>query len=79
MQDINGTSSFFSSSDTNRDAELQAEAKNLRQHKGRLEARMQILEDHNKQLEAQLQRLRQLLEQVSPLVQDRPLFIMIRC
>ena len=41
-----------------------AEAKLLRQHKGRLEARMQILEDHNKQLEAQLQRLRQLLEQV---------------
>ncbi|XP_030850665.1 dystrophin-like isoform X2 [Strongylocentrotus purpuratus] len=46
-----------------RDAELVAEAKLLRQHKGRLEARMQILEDHNRQLEAQLQRLRQLLEQ----------------
>uniref|UniRef100_A0A667I0P5 Dystrophin n=1 Tax=Lynx canadensis TaxID=61383 RepID=A0A667I0P5_LYNCA len=46
-----------------RDAELIAEAKLLRQHKGRLEARMQILEDHNKQLESQLQRLRQLLEQ----------------
>lgn len=40
-----------------------AEAKLLRQHKGRLEARMQILEDHNKQLEAQLTRLRQLLEE----------------
>ena len=50
--------------DSARDAELLAEAKVLRQHKGRLEARMQILEDHNKQLEAQLQRLRQLLEQV---------------
>uniref|UniRef100_A0A3B3R0P7 Dystrophin n=1 Tax=Paramormyrops kingsleyae TaxID=1676925 RepID=A0A3B3R0P7_9TELE len=49
-----------------RDAELIAEAKLLRQHKGRLEARMQILEDHNKQLESQLQRLRQLLEQVRP-------------
>lgn len=49
-----------------RDAELIAEAKLLRQHKGRLEARMQILEDHNKQLESQLHRLRQLLEQVSP-------------
>lgn len=48
-----------------RDAELIAEAKLLRQHKGRLEARMQILEDHNKQLESQLHRLRQLLEQVS--------------
>ncbi|CAL8307771.1 unnamed protein product [Merluccius merluccius] len=46
-----------------RDAELLAEAKLLRQHKGRLEARMQILEDHNKQLESQLHRLRQLLEQ----------------
>ncbi|XP_010002791.1 PREDICTED: dystrophin [Chaetura pelagica] len=45
-----------------RDAELIAEAKLLRQHKGRLEARMQILEDHNKQLESQLHRLRQLLE-----------------
>lgn len=40
-----------------------AEAKMLRQHKGRLEARMQILEDHNKQLEAQLTRLRQLLDE----------------
>ena len=48
----------------NRDAEMVAEAKLLRQHKGRLEARMRILEDHNRQLEAQLQRLRQLLDQV---------------
>lgn len=40
-----------------------AEAKLLRQHKGRLEARMQILEDHNRQLEAQLTRLRQLLDE----------------
>lgn len=47
----------------NRDSELLAEAKLLRQHKGRLEARMQVLEDHNRQLEAQLQRLRQLLDQ----------------
>lgn len=43
-----------------------AEARLLRQHKGRLEARMQILEDHNRQLEAQLQRLRQLLEEPAP-------------
>lgn len=42
-----------------------AEAKLLRQHKGRLEARMQILEDHNRQLEAQLHRLRQLLDEVT--------------
>ncbi|XP_030642262.1 utrophin isoform X2 [Chanos chanos] len=45
------------------EADLLAEAKLLRQHKGRLEARMQILEDHNKQLESQLCRLRQLLHQ----------------
>lgn len=51
---------------TSEDSELIAEAKLLRQHKGRLEARMQILEDHNKQLESQLHRLRQLLEQVGP-------------
>ncbi|XP_025099293.1 dystrophin-like isoform X3 [Pomacea canaliculata] len=46
-----------------RDEEMLAEAKLLRQHKGRLEARMRILEDHNHQLEAQLARLRQLLDQ----------------
>ncbi|XP_055852370.1 dystrophin, isoforms A/C/F/G/H isoform X3 [Episyrphus balteatus] len=45
--------------------DMMAEAKLLRQHKGRLEARMQILEDHNRQLEAQLQRLRQLLDEPS--------------
>lgn len=43
--------------------DMMAEAKLLRQHKGRLEARMQILEDHNRQLEAQLMRLRQLLDE----------------
>ncbi|XP_076999501.1 utrophin isoform X1 [Tamandua tetradactyla] len=48
---------------TAEDSELLAEAKLLRQHKGRLEARMQVLEGHNKQLESQLHRLRQLLEQ----------------
>ncbi|CAB1343262.1 unnamed protein product, partial [Coregonus sp. 'balchen'] len=45
------------------EADLLAEAKLLRQHKGRLEARMDILEEHNKQLESQLHRLRQLLHQ----------------
>ena len=50
--------------DANKDAEMIAEARLLRQHKGRLEARMQILEEHNRQLESQLQRLRQLLAQV---------------
>ncbi|XP_072217831.1 utrophin isoform X3 [Leuresthes tenuis] len=63
------------------EADLLAEAKRLRQHKGRLEARMHILEEHNKQLESQLHRLRQLLHQPevdlrvngasSPTVQDR--------
>uniref|UniRef100_A0A3B4V5W1 Utrophin n=1 Tax=Seriola dumerili TaxID=41447 RepID=A0A3B4V5W1_SERDU len=46
------------------EADLLAEAKLLRQHKGRLEARMHILEEHNKQLESQLHRLRQLLHQL---------------
>lgn len=45
--------------------DMMAEARLLRQHKGRLEARMQILEEHNRQLEAQLQRLRRLLDEVS--------------
>ncbi|XP_068198088.1 utrophin isoform X3 [Antennarius striatus] len=63
------------------EADLLAEAKLLRQHKGRLEARMHILEEHNKQLESQLIRLRQLLHQpevdsrlngvTSPTVQDQ--------
>ncbi|KAF4520364.1 hypothetical protein B566_EDAN009887 [Ephemera danica] len=58
-------------------ADMIAEAKLLRQHKGRLEARMQILEDHNRQLEAQLQRLRQLLDETrsvtaSQLATDSP-------
>ncbi|ODM96852.1 Dystrophin, isoform D [Orchesella cincta] len=48
------------------DTNIIAEARLLRQHKGRLEARMQILEDHNRQLEAQLQRLRQLLDEPKP-------------
>jgi len=39
-------------------AEMLAEARQLRQHKSRLEARMQILEEHNRQLESQLLRLR---------------------
>lgn len=65
---VNGHSGYSSDNDTessvNRDAEMIAEAKLLRQHKSRLESRMKILEDHNKQLEAQLLRLRQLLDQV---------------
>lgn len=52
------------------EADLLAEAKLLRQHKGRLEARMHILEEHNKQLESQLHRLRQLLHQVGNTQRD---------
>jgi len=37
------------------------EARQLRQHKGRLETRMRLLEQHNEQLDSQLRRLRQLL------------------
>ncbi|XP_028858265.1 utrophin isoform X2 [Denticeps clupeoides] len=47
------------------ETDLMAEARLLRQHKGRLEARMQILEEHNTQLESQLYRLRQLLQSES--------------
>ncbi|VEL18619.1 unnamed protein product [Protopolystoma xenopodis] len=42
-----------------------AEARLLRQHKGRLEARMQMLEEHNRQLESQLSRLRRYLATTS--------------
>jgi len=51
--------------ENSRDVEMLAEAKLLRQHKGRLESRMHVLEEHNQQLEWQLSRLRQLLNQVS--------------
>jgi len=51
--------------ENSRDVEMLAEAKLLRQHKGRLESRMRVLEEHNQQLEWQLSRLRQLLDQVS--------------
>jgi hypothetical protein len=56
---------YYPSIDSNENNIL-AEARLLRQHKGRLEARMQILEDHNRQLEVQLQRLRQLLDEPKP-------------
>lgn len=52
-----------------------AEARLLRQHKGRLEARMQILEEHNRQLEAQLQRLRRLLDEVTITIQKSTLLV----
>lgn len=61
-----GTGSYVGSTgDIGDEVDMVAEARLLRQHKGRLEARMQILEDHNRQLEAQLQRLRHLLHEPS--------------
>ncbi|XP_051517186.1 dystrophin-like [Myxocyprinus asiaticus] len=63
LQQQHGQPSSVAVSGASEEADLLAEAKLLRQHKGRLEARMQILEDHNKQLESQLYRLRQLLHQ----------------
>lgn len=41
--------------------EILREAKQLRQHKTKLEQRMMILEEHNQQLEKQLKRSKQLL------------------
>ncbi|XP_070495965.1 dystrophin, isoforms A/C/F/G/H-like isoform X7 [Chironomus tepperi] len=61
--DTQTTPTQGSGTGTGQGQDMMAEAKLLRQHKGRLEARMQILEDHNRQLEAQLQRLRQLLDE----------------
>ncbi|CAF4597188.1 unnamed protein product, partial [Rotaria sp. Silwood2] len=43
------------------DRKILREAKQLRQHKIKLEQRMKILEEHNKQLEKQLKRSKQLL------------------
>ena len=43
------------------DRDILREAKQLRQHKTKLEQRMKILEEHNKQLEKQLHRSKQLL------------------
>jgi len=64
-KDLKGEDSAAGNADTsvqaNGDVDLVAEARLLRQHKGRLEARMRVLEEHNEQLESQLKRLRQLL------------------
>ncbi|XP_032597632.1 dystrophin, isoforms A/C/F/G/H isoform X2 [Drosophila grimshawi] len=63
MQHSSSSTAGLASQGEHGQQDMMAEAKLLRQHKGRLEARMQILEDHNRQLEAQLQRLRQLLDE----------------
>ena len=60
---------------TNGDVDVAADARLLRQHKGRLETKMRILEEHNEQLDSQLRRLRQLLhdsQQVSARPSPRP-------
>ena len=43
------------------DRDILRQAKQLRQHKSKLEQRMKILEEHNKQLEKQLHRSKQIL------------------
>ncbi|CAF2819331.1 unnamed protein product [Rotaria sp. Silwood2] len=48
------------------DRKILREAKQLRQHRIKLEQRMKILEEHNKQLEKQLKRSKQLLLKESP-------------
>lgn len=47
---------------SNKEESLIAEARALRQHKGRLESRMELLEEQNHELESQLERLRKLLQ-----------------
>ncbi|CAF4508803.1 unnamed protein product [Rotaria socialis] len=48
------------------DRKMLREAKQLRQHKIKLEQRMKILEEHNKQLGKQMERSKQLLSKESP-------------
>lgn len=52
---------YDNQSDHYNSREILREAKQLRQHKTKLEQRMVILEEHNKQLEKQLRRSKQLL------------------
>ena len=49
----------------NKEKQMLAEARLLRQHEDRLEARMKILENHNRLLDSQLKQLRNLLNNVS--------------
>ena len=56
----------------NKEESLIAEARALRQHKGRLESRMELLEEQNQELESQLDRLRKLLEPDSPVKESQP-------
>lgn len=48
----------------NKEKQILAEARLLRQHEDRLEARMKILENHNRLLDSQLKQLRNLLNNV---------------
>lgn len=48
----------------NKESQMLAEARLLRQHEDRLEARMKILENHNRLLDGQLKQLRSLLNNV---------------
>ncbi|CAF2041330.1 unnamed protein product [Rotaria magnacalcarata] len=53
--------------DVYNDRKMLREAKQLRQHKIKLEQRMKILEEHNKQLGKQMKRSKQLLSKESPI------------
>lgn len=55
------SSNLRSTSLSNKDSQMLAEARLLRQHEDRLEARMKILENHNRLLDSQLKHLRGLL------------------
>ncbi len=55
------SSSSIKISNSNRDSQILAEARLLRQHEDRLEARMKILENHNRLLDSQLKQLKGLL------------------
>lgn len=50
---------------SDKDSQILAEARALRQHEDRLEARMKILENHNRLLDTQLKQLKNLLNNVS--------------
>jgi hypothetical protein len=56
---------YLNSNSMNKESQMIAEARILRQHEDRLEARMKILENHNKLLDNQLKQLRTLLNSVS--------------
>jgi hypothetical protein len=55
---------------SDKETQILAEARALRQHEDRLEARMKILENHNRLLDSQLKQLKSLLNNVSILTNE---------